>query len=322
MIKNHHKILAAVLVVQVVLSVVVLWPRPTTAGQREPLFPNLTAEDVTTLTIEDDQGNRIALEKVTGDWVVPDAGEYPAKSEEVESFLEKLTGLTTGRLVTTSDTSHKRLQVAADNFARRIAFDTGGSGAETLYIGSSPQYGSVHFRLEGESETYLTSEVTTWDVNATPSAWIDTGYQSVEQDDVTRFTLENASGTFVFERGEGEGWALVEPEMTDGEVLNETQVEAVLRRAANVSLKSPLGTEEEAAYGLDDPTAEVVLETPDKTVTLVVGAKDEDDGSYVVKSSESDYYVLVTTTNVTALVQNDRDAFIREPTPEVESDSE
>jgi len=319
MIKNHHKILATVLVAQIALSVVVFWPRPTTAGQQEPLFPDLAKEDVTSLTIEDDQGNRIALQKVTGEWVMPDAGEYPAQSEEVEALLEKLTALTTGQLVTRSDTSHKRLRVAANDFARRIEFESSG-GTETLYIGSSPQYGSVHFRLEGESEAYLTSQLTTWDVNASTSTWIDTSYHSVQQDDVARFTLENANGTFVFERDD-DGWAMVEPEMAEGEVLNETQVEAVLRRAAAVTIKSPLGLEEKGAYGLDDPTAEVIMETGDGTVTLTLGSKDEDDGSYVVKSSESAYYVHVSINSVTALVQNDRDAFVDEPTPEAESDS-
>lgn len=319
MIKNHHKILATVLVAQIALSVVVFWPRPTTAGQQEPLFPDLAKEDVTSLTIEDDQGNRIALQKVTGEWVMPDAGEYPAQSEEVEALLEKLTALTTGQLVTRSDTSHKRLRVAANDFARRIEFESSG-GTETLYIGSSPQYGSVHFRLEGESEAYLTSQLTTWDVNASTSTWIDTSYHSVQQDDVARFTLENANGTFVFERDD-DGWAMVEPEMAEGEVLNKTQVEAVLRRAAAVTIKSPLGVEEKAAYGLDDPTAEVIMETGDGTVTLTLGSKDDDDGSYVVKSSESAYYVHVSMNSVTALVQNDRDAFVDEPTPEAESDS-
>jgi len=319
MIKNHHKILAAVLLAQIALSIFVFWPRPTTAGQQEPLFPDLAKEDVTSLTIEDDQGNRIALQKVTGEWVMPDAGEYPAQSEEVEALLEKLTALTTGQLVTRSDTSHKRLRVAANDFARRIEFESSG-GTETLYIGSSPQYGSVHFRLEGESEAYLTSQLTTWDVNASTSTWIDTSYHSVQQDDVARFTLENANGTFVFERDD-DGWAMVEPEMAEGEVLNKTQVEAVLRRAAAVTIKSPLGVEEKAAYGLDDPTAEVIMETGDGTVTLTLGSKDDDDGSYVVKSSESAYYVHVSMNSVTALVQNDRDAFVDEPTPEAESDS-
>jgi len=88
-----------------------------------------------------------------------------------------------------------------------------------------------------------------------------------------------------------------------------------------VTIKSPLGLEEKGAYGLDDPTAEVIMETGDGTVTLTLGSKDDDDGSYVVKSSESAYYVHVSINSVTALVQNDRDAFVDEPTPEAESDS-
>lgn len=322
MIKNHHKILAVILVAQLVVGVVVFWPRPSTAGQRDPLFPDLTAEDVTTVTIEGEQGNRIALERVTGNWVLADADQYPAQGETVDAFLEKLLSLTTGRLVTNSETSHRRLQVAADDFSRRVDFEADDGQKHTVFVGSSPQYGSVHFRMEGQNETYLTSQLTTWDVNASTSAWIDTNYQSVAQADVTRFTLTNENGTFVFEKGNDDVWSMVEPAITEDEgVLNETQVDSVLRRAATITMKRPLRKQEEASYGMESPNAEVTLETADGTVTLRVGAKDEEDASYVVKSSESDYYVQVAATSIAALVENDRGAFIVEPTPESESDS-
>lgn len=320
MIKRHHKILAAALVAQIVLGVVVFWPRPSTAGQREPLFPDLGAEDVTALTIENAQDQMIKLEKVTGEWVLPEADQYPTKADAVSGFLDKLTALTTGRLVTRSDTSHKRLQVAPDDFVRRITFQTGDGKEQTLYLGSSPQYGSMHFRLEGQSETYLTSELTTWDVNATASQWIDPSYQSVSQGDVTKLTLANSNGTFIFEKEGEDNWTMVEPSpLEEGETLDQAQVRSVVRRAASVTMKKPLGTEEEEAYGLDEPNAVVTLDTADKTVTLQVGAKDADDASYVVKSSESDYYVHVAASSLTALVENGRDAFIKEPTPQAET---
>jgi hypothetical protein len=64
----------------------------------------------------------------------------------------------------------------------------------------------------------------------------------------------------------------------------------------------------------------VTLETADRTVTLRMGAKDADAGSYVVKSSESPYYVQVAEVSLRALVENARDAFLQEPpTPEAES---
>lgn len=318
MIKRHHKILAAVLVAQIVLSAVVFWPRPSTAGQREPLFPDLAAEDVTALTIEDAEGNVVELEKATGDWVLAEADQYPAQADAVSGFLEKLTSLTTGRLVTSSDTSHRRLQVAAEDFVRRIAFETTEGRKETLYLGSSPQYGSTHFRLEGQSDTFLTNELSTWDVRATANGWIDTQYQSVAQNDVNRMTLENAQGTFVFERVDEENWTMTD--LAEEETLNQTQVRSVVRRAAAVTMKSPIGKGEETSYGMDDPNAVVTLETADKTVTLRVGAKDADDASYVVKSSESDYYVHVAEASLTTLVESGREAFLAEPpTPQAES---
>jgi hypothetical protein len=104
------------------------------------------------------------------------------------------------------------------------------------------------------------------------------------------------------------------------ETLDEAQVTAVLRRASSVRISKPMGREERPSYGMDDPNALVTLETDEKTVTLRVGAKDPDEASYTVKSSESDYYVAVAETSVKALVENGRDAFLKQPpTPEGES---
>ena len=327
MINKYHKILAVVLVAQIALTAVVFWPRPSTAGQRAPLFPDLDTEDVIGLTIENADGDAIELAKVGGEWVLPEADQYPVKSDAVSEVLEKLTALTTGRLVASNDTSHRRLQVAEDDFVRRIAFETEEGRHETLYLGSAPQYSSTHFRLEGQSETYLTSELTSWDVSATASSWIDTSYQSIAQADVTRMTLENENGTFVFDRQDEETWTMADSStdeegavsLGEDEILNQSQVRSVLSRAASVTMKKPLGKQEQDAYGMDEPSAVVTLETADETVTLRVGAKDADDASYVVKSSESDYYVHVATTSLTALVENGRDAFIQVPTPQAES---
>jgi hypothetical protein len=318
MIKRHHLILAGVLVAQIILSVVFFWPRTSTAGQGELWFSDVEVGDVTTLTIEDEEGNLIELAQVTGEWALPEADNYPAQGDSVTSFLEKLLAVSTGRLVTQSDTSHKRLQVAPDEFVRRVTLETADGTQESLYLGSSPQFGAMHFRLEGQSETFLTSELTSFDANANASAWIDTSYQNVTQEDVTRLTLENGNGTFIFERGDEGSWALAD--LAEDEILDETQVTSLLRRAAVVSLKAPLGREEQPSYGMDAPNAVVTLETGEKTVTLHVGAQDADAATYVVKSSESPYYVQVAEFNVRALVENGRDAFLKEPpTPEAES---
>jgi hypothetical protein len=318
MINKHHKILAGILIAQIVLSIVIFWPRPSTAGQRDPVFADLEAEDVTALTIEDAEGNVIELERVAGEWVLPEAGQYPAKGDAVSALLDKLTALTTGRLVTSSDTSHRRLQVASDDFVRRVAIETSDGTRETLYLGSSPQYGSMHFRLEGQRETFLTSKLSTWDVAATANTWIDTQYHSLAQEDLDRVTLENAQGTFVFERQDEENWTM--GDLTEEESLDQAQIRSVIRRAATLSMEAPLGKEEQPSFGMDEPNAVVTLETADRTVTLLVGARDADDASYVVKSSESDYYVHVAEASLKTLLESDRESFLTEPpTPQAES---
>lgn len=323
--KRHNQILAGILVLQIVLSVFVFWPKSATTGASEPLFPDLESSDMVALTITDADGNSIQLKKVSRDasselaeaWVLPDADDYPARLDKITPLLDKIVGLTTGRLVTRTNVSHKRLQVAPDDFMRRIDFEMADGTKRTFYLGSSPSYGATHFRVEGQSETYLTSQLSIWEAKADAVSWIDTAYLSVPQDDIAKLTLENANGTFTFTKDDEGKWTMAE--LAADETLNETEVTARVRQAASVNLIRPLGKEEKAAYGMDKPQAVVTLETGDKTITLRVGAKDAADNSYVVISSESPYYVRVSEYSVKSFVENTRDDFLQvppTPTPE------
>jgi len=220
-------------------------------------------------------------------------------------------GLTTGRLVTRTDASHKRLQVAPDDFMRRIDFETADGTTHTLYLGSSLRYGATHFRVDGQSETYLTSELSTWETRAEAASWVDTAYLDVPQDDITEMTLENANGTLTFTKDDQGNWTL--DGLAADETLDETRVTASIRQAASVYMVSPLGKEEKAAYGMGEPSAVATLETEDKTITLRVGAKDPDTNSYVVTSSESPYYVQVSEYGMKSLVENRRADFLQKP---------
>jgi hypothetical protein len=318
--KWYNRILASILVIQIILSVFVFWPRSVVTGTSEPLFPDLVADDIVALTITDTDDNSIQLTKVSETWVLLEADDYPAQADKVTPLLDKIVGLTTGRLVTRTDASHKRLQVAPDDFMRRIDFETEDGVKHTLYLGSSPRYGATHFRVEGQSETYLTSELSIWEAKADAASWVDTAYLSVPQDDVTKVTLENANGTFTLTKDDEGAWTM--DGLAADEILDEAKVTDLVRQAASVNMTSPLGKEEKASYGMDEPNAVVTLEMDDKTITLRVGAQNPGDKSYIVISSESPYYVQVSEYAVKSLVENTRDDFLQEPptpTPEATS---
>jgi len=324
-----NRILVVLLVFQVALAAVVLWPRRATTEGGQSLFPDLETNRVVRVTITGPDGGQIEMAKAGADWVLPEADDYPVQSGEVSALLVKIAGLQTGQPVTETSSSHERLGVAEDAFERMVVLEMDDGTRYTLFVGTSPSYGATHIRADGQDQVYLTSDLLTSDVGVLPTDWADRTYFSVPQDQVMRLSLENENGEFVFVRMVSGGelapaqeiWSMAD--LAQDETLNKTAVETLLSRATSVLMQQPLGTEEKAEYGMDNPTAVVTLRTQSeeegaKNYTLRVGARNPEDGSYVVISSESPYYVRVSEFSVQNLVENTRDDFLElPPTPEV-----
>ncbi len=300
MMDRRNQILSVILAAQIVIAIAVFWPRTAVSGETGgPLLPNLQASDVVSLVIDDGAGMVTEMARKGDGWVLSRADDYPADGTKVTPFLEKLEKLTTDRLVTQTDASHKRLRVADDDFARKIDVELGGGKSHELYLGTSGGYGSTHVRADGQSDVYLTADLATWDANAQPSAWIDTLYFTVPQTITVAITLENEQGTFEFET-DGDTWAM--KGLADEETLNQNSVIGLLNQISSVRMQAPIGKTEQDSFGLDQPQAMVTVKVRDggeeQTHTLRIGAKHapgEESSSeapyYVVSSSQSLYFV-------------------------------
>lgn len=305
--KRHQQILAGVLVIQLLLSIVTFWPRAA-AGPAEPLFPGLSVAEITRLRITDDTGLTLTLARRGEAWVLADADDYPANATAITSALEKLVALHTGALATETGVSHAQLRVAADDFIRRVEFETASGVQHTLYLGTAPRYTAAHFRVEGDNKTYLAQALNTWELSAEARSWIDTAYVNVAATEATEITLKNAHGTFRLIRAEDATWTLAD--LSAAETVSVAGVGAVTRNATQVTLQTPLGKIARPEYGLDSPLATVTVNTPAGAHTLTVGALDAETSSYVVKASDSEYYVRVAEYGVSALVNYARADFL------------
>lgn len=310
-----NQILIIILVIQVGVAAFAFWPKSTAQAGDNPILPNFTAANVVKLTISDGDDNTVVLAKNGDSWVLPEAGDFPVEAEKVSALLDKIAAIKTNRLVTQTETSHRRLQVAADDFARLVELESGDGSTHKLYIGSTAGAGATHVRLDGQSNVYLSADLTSFEANAQPSGWIDTLYFEVPRENVVGLTLENENGTFEFEK-EGESWTMAG--LADDEAFNETGLTGMLTGITSVRLAAPLGKEEKAEYGLDNPLAVVALKTSgeegDKTYTLTVGAKN--DTGYIFHSSESPYYVQISEFVGNSLVEKTRDDFLQAPPTE------
>lgn len=322
MVNRRNQILSALLALQIVLGIVVFWPRSSVSGAASgPLLTDFNAEEVVSLTIQDAEGNQVTLAKDAEGWVLPEAGDYPADGERISSLLEKIADLQTNRQVTQTESSHKRLKVAEGDFLSLVELELAGGQTHKLYVGTSPRTSATHIRADGRPETYLTADLPSYEVNARSSAWIDTLYYTVPQTPTLALSLKNENGDFEFERDEGDRWVM--KGLGEDEEFKESTFSSLLSQATSLRMVEPIGQEEEDWFGLDQPQAVVTLKSEEgKVYTLLIGAKDEEKNSYVAKWSESPYYVQVAEYTANSILDKTRDDFIEPPaSPTPESDA-
>jgi hypothetical protein len=316
-----NQVLAGLLVLQAVLALVVLWPRQPAIAAGEPLLPGLEADQVSGLTVRDGSGETVRLVRRGDAWVLADAGDYPVTVGTVPDLLAKIAALETGRLVAETPDSHLRLEVAGERYLSRVELESQDGSVRAIYVGSSPSYGAAHVRVEGEDDVYLVSDLSSQDVGTGLSTWIDTSYFAVPSDQIVAATLENQNGVLEFVKG-GQEWTLAG--LDEDETASNSEISSLITRATSVRMLRPLGKEEKDEYGTQDPSARLVLharssEGTETTYTLLVGAQDVD-GSYVLKASESPYYVQVSEFAAQDWVQKGRKNFLELPPTPVSSE--
>lgn len=319
-----QRILTLILGIQIILIVVITWPRGGEVQAGKALLGELDPSQVSRILIEDADGNSITLEKSGVSWVLPEADDYPADSGKIEPMLQKLAAIQTNRLVTRTAGSHKRLGVADDDFQRRVTLESAGGESSVLFVGSSSGARATHVRTNGEDEVFLTGEISTFDVGASASSWIDTSYISLPSDQVTGMQIENANGIFVFEKDAESGeWSM--NDIPEGREINSGSITSLVNRLTSLNMVQPLGKQEQPEYGFDKPSAIVTLIAPGENestrlYTIEIGAKLTESEDYYVRSTESEYIVQVAGFNLDALVNNTQEDFLQEvPTPTPDS---
>lgn len=307
--RRGHTALVIALLVQVALGLAVFWPRPSSRAEAGPLLSGFKPEEVTKITLRDAQGATLILER-QGDWVLADTDGFPAKAETVNGFLNKLASVRTNRLVARTEASQRQLRVAADAYEREITLQMTSGETQTVYLGTSPGYGVTHIRLGGQAETYLTDALTVWNVGTAPASWIDATYVSVPQAEAQRIVIQNAHGQFALVKKAENAWTL--EDLAEGETLNEALVNSLASRALSLYMLRPLGKDPKPEYGLDQPQATLSVEAGEKSLSLAIGQRAED-GSYVIKSSASPYYVRASEYTVQDFVEKARADLLQPP---------
>ena len=308
-----QKILSGILVLQIVLIGWVFWPEQPESGQQALLLGNLQIEDVVDLKISDDTGKTIHFAKDGTDWTLPEAGGYPADGAKIESVLERAIEVNTDRMVTETEASHKQLRVGDTDFVRKVELALADGTRAGFYVGSNAGPRTVHIREFDDAQVYLTDELTTYDLSASSSGWIDTAYVNVPSTTVNAISISNQNGELLFQKDASGKWLLSGLEA--GAAVDGAAVDSLVGTAAAMRMVEPVSNEIKAAFGLDDPAAAIVFTAQDEagnvtTHQIGIGSMDTEDGNYYAYYLGSAYYVKISAYTAEQFTQAVMDDFI------------
>ncbi len=292
-----------------------------------------SADEVTSITIDDDESNSITLQKSGENWLVASSDDYPADTSRIlkgagvaqgSPVLDKLTSLKVDRPTIRQPENHAPLKVAADVFERRVTLENSKGTKAVYYVASGARPQTVHVRRDGEDNVFEISDLSTWDLSTSLSNWIDTAYQTVEKSDVVSVAAEFADGkSFRIVRRESEApekgnetnaedtpetdpieykWWFTVP--TSDEVV-QTEVDSLLAKLTALRLKDVHG--KSAPEGADAPDATWTLTMADgKKVVLTVGAKTSDSSDdRHAKSTASEFHAIIASWDASSLLEVD-----------------
>lgn len=303
--KLSHSILAILLVAQLVVAGGLYYSGQSKIAVRpEGALLEFDNDNVDRIELEDQQGS-IALVRKDDGWVLPDYNNVPALQGKVDSMLESLNGVKTGWAVATKTASHQQLEVADDNFNRKIRLADGDQTLAEIYVGTSPGLRRSHARQGDNDEVYAVA-LNSYDLPAERSQWLVKDILSA--DEVSRVSVSGNT----LERVD-DVWKLSDSDGTQQDA-DPDSAQAFVDSIKTLSVLDVVDNEPDGEL----ETTTITVEGDEALTYTFLGA---DDDSYFVRRSDVDALFKISMSDFESIAQVDLQELLPEP-PEQNTDTQ
>lgn len=321
MLTRLHKILLALLLLQVGLAIVMLTRRDeATARKPEPVLAAFDAAKVTKLTVfgKDGTSPAVVLTKRGDQWVVSSSFDYPVAETKIGDLLASIAKMSAGSPIATQASRHKQLHVDDAAFERKLVITAGTD--TTLLLGNQAGQRRTAVRRGGDAAVYAVSGDTAWSIGTEPRDWVDTSYLKIGNQEIAKVSVER-DGTRVELEREGDQWkptvggAAIK--LATGEEVDAAAIERIVNSVAAIELRSPADPKRDASK----PTATMTIARKPPTgsaapaATPVIIDVIADGESYWVRDRASPNAVLVDKSRLSDVVEVTRDKLVKKPAP-------
>ncbi len=313
---KQHRILTALLVIQLVLVAVFWTTRTGTPGVKatKPLL-EMDREKVVALEIEQspesEAPKKLTLDLKEGHWRLSSHFDYPADEAKVSDFIDKLLAVRVRDPLSQSLKAAAQLKTSDDHYERRVTLKTA-SGQETLYFGAGQKAGAL-VRLKDHDETYVATSINLWALNPNLQNFIET--RLVPLDAIKEITLQNAFGQIAMTQDEKTEWHV---EGLDGQKIDDDLVRSFVSTARYLTVTAPAGKGEKPEQNLGQ--AKLLLSNGKETAKVLLGGKADEEGeSYYAKVEGKEDVVTVPKYAAEKLLNQKLEEFVEKPAPKEEA---
>jgi hypothetical protein len=330
MLTRFHKILIAILAIQLVLVVIVLTRSADNGALKEhPVVAGFDAAKVTRLQIFAAQGadKPIDLVKRDAGWVMASGFDYPVDAARITDALAPIGKASAAAPIATQAARHKQLHVAEGEFERKLVMTMNGKDV-TLYLGAPAGARRTAVRIGGSDDVFGVGGVSAGTFSSEPRAWVDPSYLKVARAEITKIAIQREGGPTVelvapaapaAAAGSGSAAPATGPwtatvggapiTLAAGESLDSPMIDRLIGDATTIELSAPADPRREPAKPIATITIERKAGAP--TVIDVVA----DGALYWVHDRSSPRAVVVDKARLDSVVSAGRDKLVTKPAP-------
>jgi hypothetical protein len=244
--------------------------KPADGGEvKEKAFGELSADDIEELQIGLPDGKPAKLVKTTGTWRLVEPSAADADANEVQSVLTSLSTLDIQRVVDEKggDLSQYGLAPAQIDLSFKVK---GQTAPKHILLGNKTSTGGdIYAKMADAPRVFLVAAFNESTFRKDPFSLRDKAVLKVDRTKVDGFTVTTGKGTLEFAKKDA-SWTIVKPLAARADF---GAVEGAIERLVSTNMQAL--TAESAgdlmAYGLDKPTATMVVKTGDSAATLILG---------------------------------------------------
>jgi hypothetical protein len=313
MMTIRNFLLATLLVTQLVLVAIINMPKVTGSSGTINLL-TCDPQNVQAITITDDKGVTLTLERGEAGWQINPPDNFPANEERVESMITKLCGLQSKQLVSQTKGSHSRLKVSAENFNRRVVIKDKDNTSHTLYIGTDQGNSGVHVLTLGSDNVYFAKGLSSWEYGTGPRSWWQSLLVNLDENTIKSLELDRQGDKLLFQRSAEGNWS-----DGDGNTLDQDKAKDLIDTARTITLTDYVSSESEEKLEQVALTLRFT-DQDDKTVTIEIGPEREENKDHLARRSDNEQLVVITSANIEPLFSTTSEGLLpvaeTTPTPE------